>query len=146
MCRWESATAGQPWVGQHLPAVTVDSWGRFPFVLVRLLDRSSRHKVLVRGKNGSEEASLFGSLEQEVARVAVQQHLPGPRLELLGSGMMEWSRERDRCLNVTATKLHSLADARLRTKGDVSKLAGALAQSSLPVTYRIFVEGQPVKT
>lgn len=64
--RWESAAAGQPWVGQHLPAVTVDSWGKFPFVLVRLLDRSSRHKVLVRGKNGAEEGALFAQLEQEV--------------------------------------------------------------------------------
>jgi hypothetical protein len=46
--------------------VTVDSWGRFPFVLVRLLDRSNRHKVLVRGRNGAEEAALFAQLEQEV--------------------------------------------------------------------------------
>ncbi len=69
--RWESATAAQPWVGQHLPAVTVDSWGRFPFVLVRLLDRSNRHKVLVRGKNGAEEGTLFAQLEQEVRRLSL---------------------------------------------------------------------------
>ena len=78
-----------------------------------------------------------------MSRVAVQNRLPGPRLELLGSGTMEWSRERDRCLNITACKLHSLTDARLRSKGDVSKLAGALAQSSLPVSYKILVEGKP---
>ncbi|GAB4815393.1 hypothetical protein N2152v2_002439 [Parachlorella kessleri] len=141
--RWESATAGQPWVGQHLAAVTMDSWGRFPYVLVRLADRSNRHKLLVRGRNGMEEAAMFAQLEQEVSRAAVQHRLPGPRLELLGSGTMEWSRERDRCLNITACKLHSLTDARLRSKGDVSKLAGALAQSSLPVSYKILVEGKP---
>ncbi len=81
----------------------------------------------------------------QVSRTAVQHRLPGPRLELLGSGVMEWSRERDRCLNVTASKLHSLTDARLRSKADVSKLAGALAQSSLPVSYKILVEGRPAK-
>lgn len=77
-----------------------------------------------------------GKHAAQVSRAAVVHRLPGPRLELLGSGAMEWSRERDRCLNVTATKLHSLSDARLRAKSDVSKLAGNLAQSSLPVTYR----------
>ena len=79
----------------------------------------------------------------QVSRAAVQHRLPGARLELLGSGAMEWSRERDRTLSVTASRLASLNDARLRSKADVSKLAGALAQAALPVTYKILVEGKP---
>lgn len=140
--RWECASSGQPWVGQHLPAVTIDSWGRFAFVLVRLLDRSSRHKVVVRGRNGSDDGALWTQLEQEVSHVAGQYCLPGPRLELLGNGIMEWSRERDRTLNIVAGNLHACTDAGLKSKSDVSRLAGALVQSSLPMTYKILVDGQ----
>eukprot|EP00887_Chlorella_sp_A99_P001564 scaffold8.g1564.t1 len=122
---------------QSVPAVQLDSWGNFSFVLVRLTDRQGRQKLIVRGKNGCQEQQVFRMLEQEVASQAVQHRQSSPRLELLGSGTMEWSRDRDRCLKVNGTKLHTCTDPRLQTVADVAFLAGAVAQSSLADSFLV---------
>ena len=142
--RW-SAASGAPAGGGGgnagilavVPAFQLDSWGKFRFVLARITDRQGRQKLLVRGSNGCEEDKVFRMLEQEVAATAVQQRQPGPRLELLGTGVMEWSRDHDSCLKVSGTKVHSFADARLQSKEDVALLAGTLAQSSLPANFKV---------
>ena len=96
-----TAGAGASAILAAVPAVSLDSWGRFSFVLVRITDRQGRQKMCVRGKNGYSDAAIQRQLEQEVATAAVAQRSPGARLELLGSGTMEWSRERDRLLKAS---------------------------------------------
>jgi hypothetical protein len=137
--RWLNVGSSTPWVAARLPALMVDSWGQFPFILAKLVDRSGRKKMLVRGKNGVEEAHLLSTLVQEVARSAQEQKLPMPQVELLGSGTMEWSKKRDRRLQISGRKLHAAGDTRLKTKADVGRLTGELAQSSLPNSLKICI-------
>lgn len=66
-CRWDTAShAGMNWAGQELPAVQIDKFGRFPFVLVKLSDRLAGSKLLVRGKNGRSEMQLVSTVTKEV--------------------------------------------------------------------------------
>ena len=140
--RWESAAGAAPptWVGAHLPAVQIDSWGSYPFVLARVTDRGGRQKLLVRGKNGTDEGQALATLQAEVASSAVRQRLPGPKVEMLGVGSMEWSRQRDRCLAVAGSRVTSTVDQRVKSKEDIARLVGALAQSSLPPNFKISVD------
>jgi hypothetical protein len=141
--RWQSTEAQQPWLGHHVAGVSFDSWGAFDFVLVQIADRSTRRqKLLLRGHNRVTAGAALKALEQEVARHAAQHGLPGSRVELLGSGGMEWSRQQERCLNVAAHKLHSVVDNRVQSKGDVARVAGALAQTGLPEKGVVLVNGE----
>ena len=54
------------WAGQYLRAVQIDSYGHFPFILVKVSDRTSAHRLLVRGKNNSSTAELYQAVAQEV--------------------------------------------------------------------------------
>ena len=123
-------------MAQHLPAVQIDSWSAFPFVLVRLVDqRSQRQKLLVRGRNGASEEQTFAAAEQEAARAAVTNRLPGPRVELVASGRMEWlapGPSGRRSLRVKASKLQPAAakDSRLRSTAGVSEVVAVLARSA----------------
>ena len=54
------------WAGQHLRAVLVDTYGSYRFVLVRVNDRTSAHRLLVRGKNGVGVEELMRDLAAEV--------------------------------------------------------------------------------
>lgn len=126
------------WVAQHLPAVQLDSWSSFSFVLVRLSEqRSQRQKLLVRGRNGATEQQAFASAEQEAARVAVSHRLPGPRVELVASGRMEWvaaSDDQRRSLRIRASRLLPPAakDARLHSTAGVSAVVAELVRASFP--------------
>ena len=67
--RWDSATAnGSSGPVQQLPAVQIDKFGRFPFVLAKAGDRLGARKLLVRGRNGATEAQLVNSILKEVRR------------------------------------------------------------------------------
>lgn len=56
------------WAGQHLKAVRVDSYGAFRFILVRVSDRTSAHRLLVRGKNGDSIEDLVRDVIAEVSK------------------------------------------------------------------------------
>ena len=65
--RWDSAAqSGTSWAGQELPAVQIDRFGRFAYVLVRLSDRLAGSKLLVRGHNGRTEEQLVSAVTREV--------------------------------------------------------------------------------
>lgn len=137
--RWEAAAGGPEWVAQHLPAVQIDSWSAFAFVLVRLTEpRSQRQKLLVRGRNGTTEQQAFATVEQEAARAAVARRLPGPRVELLACGRMEWvaapSTDERRTLLVRVSRLLPPAskDARMHSTASASAVVAELTRSSLP--------------
>lgn len=136
--RWEAASGGAQWVAQHLPAVQIDSWSAFPFVLVRLSEpqRSQRQKLLVRGRNGATEHQAYAAAEQEAARAAITHRLPGPRVELVASGRMEWvaaAGER-RTLRVRVTRLLPPAakDSRLHSAAGAAAVVAEVTRSSFP--------------
>ena len=66
-CRWgNTKLSGMSWAGQYVTAVQIDSYGQFPFVLMKISDRTSAHRLLVRGKNGATEAQLVQAVMSEV--------------------------------------------------------------------------------
>lgn len=126
-------------MAQHLPAVQIDSWSSFAFVLVRLGEqRSGRQKLLVRGRNGATEQQAYATTEQEAARAAIANRLPGPRVELVAGGRMEWvapgqGQER-RTLVVRVTRLLAAAakDSRLHSTAAASGVVAELTRASFP--------------
>ncbi|CAL8467141.1 g6677 [Coccomyxa elongata] len=143
--RWDSAShAGMNWAGQELPAVQIDKFGRFPFVLVKLSDRLAGSKLLVRGKNGRSEMQLVSAVTKEVLGITSRGRLPQASVTLMGSGSMEWIRERDRVINVSAGKVVSGLDGSIHSKEDVARLTAALTRASLPMHYRVTIEGEKV--
>ena len=142
--RWESTEAQQPWAAQSIPAVNIDSWGQFPFVLARVMDLATgRQKLLIRGRNRFNAKQAGEALQQEVAAESVNHRLGVPRVDVLGSGNIEWSRERDRCLIITGCAVHSALDTRLKRKEDVGRVAGALARTGLPALHTVIVSDGP---
>lgn len=141
--RWENAESQEPWAAQGIPAVAIDSWGSFPFILARLVD-GGRQKLLVRGRNRSSEQQAAKVLEKEVTQEATKRKLPRPRVEMLGSGTIEWSNELDRCLTISGTTLYMALDGKLRTVEDVGRVAGVLTQSGLTARRTIVVVPPPV--
>ncbi|KAL4458161.1 hypothetical protein ABPG75_013026 [Micractinium tetrahymenae] len=136
--RWEATSGGAQWVAQHLPAVQIDSWSAFPFVLVRLSEpqRSQRQKLLVRGRNGATEHQAYAAAEQEAARATIAHRLPGPRVELVASGRMEWvaaAGER-RTLRIRVTRLLPPAakDSRMHGTAGAAAVVAEVTRSSFP--------------
>lgn len=126
-------------MAQHLPAVQIDSWSSFAFVLVRLSEqRSQRQKLLVRGRNGVTEQQAYAAAEQEAARASIAHHLPGPRVELVACGRMEWAAAADgsqrRTLLVRVSRLMAPAakDSRLHCTAAASGVVAELARASFP--------------
>ncbi len=69
--RWDTAAnAGISWAGQDIPAVQIDKFGKFPYILVRLSDRVAGNKLIVRGKNGRTESQLVSAVSKEVRPLA----------------------------------------------------------------------------
>lgn len=108
-------------MGHHVTTVDIDHWGRFKFVLLRLHEPSgTRHKLLVRGKVGglrmmvgrqmevsrdmaqnyANETKLIASVQQEADGARVQHVLPHVKVQHVGTGVMEWSKDRDRRLHI----------------------------------------------
>ena len=150
-CRWEAASSSSPWVAQHLPAVQIDSWSSFAFVLVRLAEvRSQRQKLLVRGRNGASDTQAYASAEQEAARAEIAHRLPPPRVELVASGRMEWQAAspaagQQRMLRIRVTRLLPPAakDPRLRSISTASSAVAELARASFPSSdFAIVAEGE----
>ncbi|GBF98655.1 hypothetical protein Rsub_11649 [Raphidocelis subcapitata] len=144
--RWREAAAppgGEVWVGALLPAVEVDTWGTFRFVLVRLRDHTAdgRQKLLVRGANYASEGKLLEGLHRQVLAAAAARGVPAEPLELVGSGVMEWRRDRDRCLQLHSPLVPPRAGGRSMAPAEVLSLASVLTQQSLPCTYRCSVGG-----
>ena len=70
ICRWDTASnAGISWAGQDIPAVQIDKFGKFQYILVRLSDRIAGTKLIVRGKNGRTESQLVSAVSKEVCHV-----------------------------------------------------------------------------
>ena len=58
--------ASTSWVGDLLPVVEIDDWGKFRFALLRVRDEDGRTKLILRGRNYAEGESLKQQLRQQV--------------------------------------------------------------------------------
>lgn len=129
--RWESASAQDPaWVAQRIPAVTIDSYGSFKFILGRVIENSTgRQKLLLRGRNGSSENQITNALQREIDLEATKLRRSNPEVQILGSGVMTW---RDRTLLISTTDVKGrFKSSPVATKEDVARVAGALARTGV---------------
>ena len=126
----EAAAAN--WAGASLAPAHFDTWGRFPFILAKIIDRNGRQKVVVRGKNGSDESQTTVNLTTEVNRAAVAARLPSPKIEILGSGSLYWSRSEERVLTVSCGVLRTAMDVRVQSSEDVVLICADLVRNCLP--------------
>jgi hypothetical protein len=140
--RWDNATAkGEAWVGHFLPPVQMDTWGCFPFVLVRVDNRAGSSRLAVRGKNHTAE-QLLALANREVTQIMAQHHLPPVSVFLLGTGTLEWSAARDRSINVQQGTMVPNPDSSVQTPADVARVTGALIRTTLPMNYYVSVNGE----
>lgn len=139
----DTRAAGVSWAGQFLPAVGIDMYGRFAFVLLRATDITGAQKLLVRGRAGSSHDQLLQAAKREAAQQAMKRQVPGANLETIGTGVMEWSSERDRCLNVCEGRVvkRGGSNSTVQSDADAARLAGALTSCSLPLNHRVTVDG-----
>lgn len=143
--RWQQLSAidpGDRWVGSYLDTAQVDDWGRFLFILVRVRDNRQRQALLVRGRNFTSQEELYGTVVKEISSMASERGVAQVAAELLGGGIMEWRRDRDRHLH-----LHSGFTSPTPCPGgpacaaDVLNLAAVLTRQQLPMTYKVSVDG-----
>ena len=66
-CRWGNTLLSMSWAGQHMKVVEIDSYGRFPFVLVRVSDRTKVQRLLVRGRNNATKEELMKDVKRQVS-------------------------------------------------------------------------------
>ena len=73
MRRWDFASSGGvAWGGHQVQAVRIGACGRFPYVLVKLVDHAAGlSKLLIRGKNFATEGQLVQALRDEVQHMAI---------------------------------------------------------------------------
>lgn len=144
--RWREAQApagGDLWVGPLLDAVEVDDWGKFKFVLVRLRDHTGRQKLFVRGSNYASEGKLLEALHRKLMGLAAAHDVPAEPLEMIGGGVMEWRRDRDRHLHLHSAFVspHSGGPNGPMTAAEVLNLTGVLTKQSLPIHYKVTTDG-----
>ncbi len=85
-----------------------------------------------------------GVLPEQVLGVTARSRLPQATVTLMGSGVMEWIRERDRVIHVSAGKMVSGPDGSIHSKDDIARLAAALTRASLPMHYRVVLDGERI--
>lgn len=67
---------------------------------------------------------------------------PQASVTLMGSGLMEWSRERDRVINVSAGMAVARVDGSIHSREDVARLTAALTRASLPMHTKVILESE----
>lgn len=144
--RWKevaTARSGDGWVGNFVTAVEVDDWGTFKFVMLRMKDRQNKQKLLIRGHNHSTEASLVEEANRQMLQLSAQHGLPVEMMEMIGSGVMEWRRDRDRHLRIHSGVVSAPDTAGMKAS-ELINLAGVLTKQSLPIHYKVSIAGGKV--
>lgn len=131
------------WVGQHLKPVEVEDWGQFKFLMLRLRDRADRQKLLIRGRNYASEGSLVEAVHREMVLISNQHGLPMEAIEVVGGGVMEWRRDRDRHLHIHDGFVTNISTQSM-TPDDLVNLAGVLTKQCLPMHYKVSIGDQKV--
>jgi hypothetical protein len=77
-----------------------------------------------------------------VLNVTARGRFPQASVILIGSGLMEWSRERDRVINVSAGMVVAQVDGSIHSREDVARLTAALTRASLPMHTKVILESE----
>lgn len=134
--RWDS-TRGGAWVGGHMPAASMDKFGRCPFVLARVAERGTGpQRLLIRSAQDCSPQRLFADVSVEAQHVRAAHNLPPVKVELLGAGSLHWAGGRDNSVSVHPG---STTDAKRYSVDDVARLAANVLRGSLPMHQRITV-------
>ncbi|KAF8060056.1 hypothetical protein HT031_004995 [Scenedesmus sp. PABB004] len=143
--RWRevhAATSSELWVGALLESVQVDDWGSYKFLLLRLRDRAGRTKLLVRGANYASDAKLVEGLHRQMMAACAGHDVRAETIEVVGGGVMEWRRHRDRHLHISGGYVAPASGAGgPSTAGEVMSLAAVLTKQHLPMHYKVTSEG-----
>ncbi len=138
--RWSAMQQQQQpadmWVGSFLTPVAIDEWGVFKFLLLRVSSRQQRQALLVRGRNGSSQGATIEAARHEMMQVCAQHAAPAEQLEVLGGGVMEWRRDRDRFLELQSGFLCGAAGGSM-SAADLLNLAAAMVKQALPMHYKV---------
>ncbi len=78
----------------------------------------------------------------QVLNVTARGRFPQASVILIGSGLMEWSRERDRVINVSAGMVVAQVDGSIHSREDVARLTAALTRASLPMHTKVILESE----
>eukprot|EP00195_Chlamydomonas_chlamydogama_P003391 CAMPEP_0202914298 /NCGR_PEP_ID=MMETSP1392-20130828/62740_1 /ASSEMBLY_ACC=CAM_ASM_000868 /TAXON_ID=225041 /ORGANISM="Chlamydomonas chlamydogama, Strain SAG 11-48b" /LENGTH=503 /DNA_ID=CAMNT_0049605899 /DNA_START=304 /DNA_END=1814 /DNA_ORIENTATION=- len=100
--RWkESFTSNNDrWVGNLLETVQIDEWGSFRFLVVKVVGREGKQRILIRGQNCCTEAAIMETLNRKMMQVAALHGMLPELLQVMGGGICEWRRDRDRHLHM----------------------------------------------
>eukprot|EP00798_Chlamydomonas_sp_ICE-L_P021729 gene21729-28750_t len=106
--------------------------------------RGGKQQILVKGHNNCSEDGLVADVNKTINQVAFKYKLPVESMQLMGGGLMEWSKDGGNCLSLHSGYVRS-QDCRHHTTqpSEILNLAGALAKKHLPITYKMMVNGRP---
>lgn len=146
--RWrevQSVQAGELWVGALLESAEVDDWGSYKFLLLRLRDRAGRQKLLVRGANYASDAKIVEGLHRQMMAACAAHDVCAEAIEVVGGGIMEWRRHRDRHLHISGGYVGPASGPGGPSTGsEVMNLAAVLTKQHLPMHYKVTSEGGKV--
>ncbi len=57
------------WVGGLIPAVDIDEWGSFSFLVIRLCDNSGRQRIVIQGRNEVADEDILERVRAQVMTV-----------------------------------------------------------------------------
>lgn len=142
--RWNTSLGSDNWLGHHMATVEIDDWGTFKFVVVRIRGRNDKQRILVRGRNYCSEAQIVEDINRKMVQLAGQKNCTTEHLEVMGGGVMEWRRERDRHLHLHSgfTCTPHIAVAQPATWQEILNLAAVLTKQHLPVHFKVSIQGQ----
>jgi len=139
--RWrESIAASGAWIGNYMDTVEIDDWGTFRFLLLRLRGRDDKQRILLRGRNYCSEAQLIEDVNRKMMALAARFGVTAEPLEIMGGGVMEWRRDRDRHLHIHSGFISpgpSYAPGKPASVGEMLNLASVLARQQLPAHFKV---------
>jgi len=126
--RWKAAN--ETWVGHYLPAVIIDSWGTFSFILGKVADSQNRfQKLLLRGGNQQDERLAVHMTREEISAEVQRRGLAWARLDVLGVGEIKWLSKKESKIAIRGIHVFTGLDEKFTDKNSVVEAAAAILQS-----------------
>jgi len=74
MCKPSSlfVITGRRWLGTYLPAVDIEEWGTFKFLVCRLRGRGGKQRICIRGRNYCTQAQIIDDISRKVSALLVK--------------------------------------------------------------------------
>lgn len=134
--RWNKSFCSAPWLGSYLDTIEIDDWGKFRFVLLKIKGQSDKEKILIRGRNYQSEGKMVEDMNCKITQLCQTYNLPLEPLHLMGGGIMEWRRDRDRHLHIHSGFVNTMGQ-RGTCVGELMSLAAVLTKQYFPIHYKV---------